>query len=58
MDSNLLPVNLMSVILGEAEEELWVGEQARQTKVSTRASTLLVPASLRRGLDYMHIQDQ
>ena len=58
-DWNLFPVYLMSGILGQAEAELWVEEQASQTsRVSTRASTLLVAGSLGRKINDEHVKDQ
>ena len=49
----------MSGILGQAEAELWVEEQASQTsRVSTRASTLLVAGSLGRKINDEHVKDQ
>ena len=44
-------VNLVGARLGDAEAELWVVEEAgKTTLVSTRTSTLLVPASLRNDI--------
>ena len=56
---NSFPVYLMSGILGQAEAELWVEEQASQTsRASTRASTLLVEGSLGRKINDEHVKDQ